>query len=163
MPPDTLTEYQETGSISNAAIRHLINGESARYALYQHYLQAPSIEFARALLAELTVLYLANYEHGGDDMGTDELRLAGYLIGLHQDVSDSLLLWKTKQLTFDTACGVDIQLVVFAGVEPTIAYLKEQRSDEATKALAYIEVCKNSGDFDLLAEYFSPDNLPYWI
>lgn len=163
MLPDALTEYKESGSISSATIHRLINVENAGFELSQHYRQEPSIGFARTLLAELTTLYLVNYEHGGTDMGTNRLRLAGYLIGLHQDVNDSLLLWRTKQLSFDTACEFDIQLVVFAGVEPTIAYLKEQRSEEAAKALAYIETCETGGDFDLLEDYFSPDNLPYWV
>ncbi|MBO2008000.1 hypothetical protein [Hymenobacter negativus] len=160
---DALTEYKETGSISSEAIHRLIQVDGARFELYQHYLSEPSIDFARTLLAELTALYQAYYEHGGEPMGTDELRLAGYLIGLHQDVSDSLLLWRTKQLSFDTACEFDIQLVVFAGVEPTISYLKEQPNKEAAQALEYIEVCKSGGDFEHLTAYFSPDNLPYWI
>ena len=163
MLPDALTEYQQTGSISAATLHRLIDADGARFELYQHYLQEPSIGFARALLQELTALYKTQYARGGDAMGTDELRLAGYLIGLHQDVSDSLLLWQTKQLSFDTACEFDIQLVAFAGAEATIAYLREQPGEEAAKALAYMEACKKSGDFDLLADYFSPDNLPYWI
>ena len=163
MPPDALTEYAKTGRISSAAIHHLINADAAGFELYQHYRQEPSIGFARTLLAELTALYQATYANGGDAMGTDELRLAGYLVGLHQDVRDSLLLWRTKQLNFDTACEFDIQLVVFAGVEPTIAYLKEQQSEEAAQAVAYIEGCQTAGDFDLLEAYFLPENLPYWI
>lgn len=85
-------------------------------------------------------------------MGSEELMFAGYLLGLHQDVRDSLLLWHTKQLDFDTACGFDIQLVVFAGVEPTLAYLKEQPEPAAAAAVAYIEACKKGGDFADLAD-----------
>jgi hypothetical protein len=163
MLSDALTEYQQTGTISAAALHRLSTMDGARFALYQHYRQEPSIGFARTLLEGLTALYKAGYSYGGEAMGTDELRLAGYLIGLHQDVSDSLLLWRTKQLSFDTACEFDIQLVAFAGAEATITYLGEQPGEEAAKALAYMQACKKSGDFDLLADYFSSENLPYWI
>lgn len=102
------------------------------------------------------------YTYGGPAT-TQGLRLAGYLIGLHGDVSDALALWRTKQLTFDTACEFDIQLVAFAGIDPTLAYLQTLPDPDAASAVDYLQQCQAAGDFDSLAEYFSPNNLPYWI
>jgi hypothetical protein len=126
------------------------------------YRQRPNRTFARALLAQLSANYVAAYSQSGAAT-TEGLRLAGYLIGLNQDVRDSLLLWRTKQFTFDTACKFDIQLVAFAGVQQTIAYLQTLADPEAAQAVVYLQQCNASGDFDNLADYLSPHNLPHWL
>jgi hypothetical protein len=161
-----LAEYETTGRISAAALAQLTDesDESAEMGnqLYLHYRQQPNIAFARALLADLSARYVTAYTQGGPAT-TEGLRLAGYLIGLHQDVRDSLLLWRTKQLTFDTACEFDIQLVAFAGIKQTLAYLQSLPDLEAAEAVTYLQQCQAGGDFDTLEDYFSPDNLPYWL
>jgi hypothetical protein len=161
-----LAEYKTTGRISAATLTQLTDesDESAEagHQLYLHYRQQPNIEFARTLLAELSTRYVTAYTQGGPAT-TEGLRLAGYLIGLHQDVRDSLLLWRTKQLTFDTACEFDIQLVAFAGIDHTLAYLRSLPDPEAVEAVDYLQQCQAGGDFDNLEDYFSPDNLPYWL
>lgn len=166
MESDILAEYETTSQISAVTVAQLTDesDESAEagHQLYLHYRQQPNIEFARALLAELSTRYVTAYTHGGPAT-TEGLRLAGYLIGLHQDVRDSLLLWRTKQLTFDTVCEFDIQLVAFAGITQTLAYLQSLPDPEAAKAVDYLQQCQAGGDFDNLEDYFSPDNLPYWL
>jgi hypothetical protein len=85
-------------------------------------------------------------------LGTNEnIKLCAYLLYRLGYVEDSLSIWKAKSTNFDTECGVDIQLLVGAGVERTIAYLKEQNSQEAKDAGSYIEECVESGDFKNLA------------
>lgn len=69
----------------------------------------------------------------------------------------------TKTIDFDTFCAFDIQLVVFAGVNNTIDYLKTKNSDESKDALKYIEECKISGDFDNIENYFSESQSPWFI
>lgn len=166
MKSDILAEYETTGQISAVALTQLTaesdESEEAGHQLYLRYRQQPNIEFARALLAELSTRYVTAYTQGGPAT-TEGLRLAGYLIGLHQDVRDSLLLWRTKQLTFDTACEFDIQLVAFAGITQTLAYLQSLPDPEAAKAVDYLQQCQAGGDFANLEDYFSPDNLPYWL
>jgi hypothetical protein len=161
-----LADYETTGRISAADLAQLTDESdesvAAGYQLYLHYRQQPNIAFARALLAELTSHYVTAYTQGGAAT-TEGLRLAGYLIGLHQDVRDSLLLWRTKQLTFDTACEFDIQLVAFAGITQTLAYLESVPDSDAAEAVTYLRQCQAGGDFDNFAAYFSPDNLPYWL
>jgi hypothetical protein len=96
-------------------------------------------------------------------METETLMLSAYLLGLHQNVEDCLKIWKSKTTDFDTYCGFDIQLVVFAGVEKTIEYLKTNKSEESEDALKYIKECQKSGDFDEIEDYFSETELPWFI
>jgi hypothetical protein len=166
MESDLLVEYETTGRISAAVLAQLTDesdeSAAAGYQLYLRYRQQPNIGFARALLAALSTRYVTAYTQGGAAT-TEGLRLAGYLIGLHQDVRDSLVLWRTKQLTFDTVCEFDIQLVAFAGITQTLAYLQSLPDPDAAKAVDYLQQCQVAGDFDNLADYFSPANLPYWL
>ncbi|WP_426058423.1 hypothetical protein [Hymenobacter sp. B1770] len=159
-----LAAYEATGQLSEQALAELTDedGTGAGLRLYHGYRQRPNVAFARALLAELSARYMHAYAHGGPAT-MEGLLLAGYLIGLHGDVGDALVLWRTKQLTFDTYCGFDIQLVAFAGIDPTMAYLQGLPDPDAAAAVAYLQQCKEAGDFDQLADYFSPDHLPYWI
>jgi hypothetical protein len=165
MECELLAAYEATGQFSERALAELTDEEdesAASLRLYHCYRQRPNIAFARALLTELSRRYVQAYTHGGPAT-TQGLRQAGYLIGLHGDVGDALALWRTKQLTFDTACEFDIQLVAFAGVDQTLAYLQTVPGPDAAAAVEYLQRCQAAGDFDYLEEYFSPDNLPYWM
>lgn len=93
----------------------------------------------------------------------DDLMLAAYILGLHQQVEDCLLVWEAKQVDFDTYCALDIQLGPFAGVPETIRYLQTQNSEEAKAALKHVTACIKGGDFDELTAYYSEENLPWWI
>jgi hypothetical protein len=50
-----------------------------------------------------------------------------YFIG---DPADVPLMWEAKQIDMDTACGFDSQFMVGAGVDATIAYLREHAHHE---------------------------------
>ena len=81
----------------------------------------------------------------------ENIKLCAYLLYRLGHVEDSLLIWKAKSTNFDTGSGIDIQLIVGAGLERTIAYLREQNSQEAEDAVSYLEECVESGDFKNLA------------
>ena len=68
-------------------------------------------------------------------------------------VEDSLSVWRAKSCNFDTHCGIDVQFVCGAGLEPTKAFLRRDGSDAALDALGYLAKCEAVGDF----EGFSPD------
>ncbi len=89
--------------------------------------------------------------------------LACYIVGLHQQIADCLVIWNAKITDFDTFCAVDIQLAVFAGVAETIAYLETQNADEAKDALKYILKCNTAGDFENLASFYDKRKLPWFI
>ena len=46
-------------------------------------------------------------------------------------VEDSLRVWRAKLCNFDTHCGIDVQFVCGAGLEPTKAYLRHVGGDDA--------------------------------
>jgi len=87
--------------------------------------------------------------------------LAGFILGMHKQVQDCIKIWQAKKVDFDCYCGIDIQLVPFAGVDETISYLREQKTDEANKALEYVLACTKAGDFDDLNEYYS--GTPWYV
>jgi hypothetical protein len=143
MECNLLAAYETTGQLSEHAFAEIMDEDddsTAGLRLYRCYRQRPNIAFARALLTELSTRYVHAYDHGGRGT-TQGLRLAGYLLGLHSDVRDALALWRTKQLTFDTACEFDIQLVAFNGVIPTIAYLQTVPDPAAAAAVDYLQQC----------------------
>ncbi len=70
-------------------------------------------------------------------------------------VEDSLRVWRAKSCNFDTHCGIDVQFVCGAGLEPTKAYLQRIGTDDALDALGYLARCAAGGDF----EAFSPEQV----
>lgn len=57
-------------------------------------------------------------------------------------------MWRAKQTNFDTGCGFDVQFLVGAGVEETLAFLARSDDPAASKAAEYIARCAKGGDFD---------------
>ena len=90
----------------------------------------------------------------GESSGmTDELRLSALLLYKIGNVEDAPLLWEAKTVNFDTVCGLDIQLLVGAGVDETIAYLRDLGDEQSLGAVSYIEGCRATGDFNHLDTY----------
>jgi len=58
-------------------------------------------------------------------------------------VEDSLLVWQAKSCNFDTHCGIDVQFLCGAGLEPTKEFLRRGGSDDALDALDYIAKCES--------------------
>ena len=63
------------------------------------------------------------------------------------EVEDSLRIWQAKASSFDLMCGLDVQFLCGAGVEPTRGYLVDEDSDEAREALKYLDECIAADDF----------------
>ena len=70
-------------------------------------------------------------------------------------VEDSLRVWRAKSCNFDAHCGIDVQFVCCAGLEPTKAFLRRDGSDTALDALDYLAKCEAAGDF----AGFSPERV----
>lgn len=129
-----------------------------RKDLVNHFRRQPERAFARALVNNLVAQRRGDSDHGLHET----LLLACYLLGLARQVEDCLVIWEAKTTDFDTFCGLDVQLVVFAGADDTIAYLETQGSDEAREALEYIVKCNEAGDFLDLPSYFDTNTLPWF-
>ena len=116
--------------------------------------------FSIALLNKI----IAKRKDSDTEIGSsDNIMFACYLVGLCGQLEDSLLIWQAKKADFDTYCGVDIQLVVFAGVSKTVLYLKSLGTEESTEAVTYLQECWEAGDFDEIENYFSEEEEPYWL
>lgn len=156
---DLVTNYSQTKTMSENDVEQIRTDGELRSSLCRYFGVNRNREFALDLVN--TFIGLRKDPEKGILM--DDLMLACYILGLHQQIADCLLIWEAKNVDFDTYCGVDIQLMAFAGVAPTICYLQTLDSEEAQNALKYMTACFNGGDFDNLEYYFSPDNLPWWV
>jgi hypothetical protein len=83
----------------------------------------------------------------------ESIRLCGALLFLLAQVEDVGLLWEAKTANFDTMSGFDIQLLVGAGVIPTLAYLQQIEEEWAEDARLYLEECQQAGDFQHVERY----------
>jgi hypothetical protein len=156
---DLLANYHNTKTISDHGISHIQKNRELRSELCKYFRTNQDRTFAVDLLNSL----IERRKAPEAQISIENLMLGCYVIGLHQQIEDCLLIWKAKNVDFDAYCGVDIQLMAFAGILPTIDYLKTVNSNEAAEALEYFQGCLEEGDFDNLETYFSPDNLLWWI
>ena len=69
--------------------------------------------------------------------------------GLDEDV---LRIWDAKSSGFDLYSSLDVQFLCGNGLQNIKVFLKQQPSEAAAKALAYLKECEAAGDF----EEFSP-------
>jgi hypothetical protein len=83
----------------------------------------------------------------------ENLYWCAFLLWRVGDVRDVLALWQAKQTNFDTACGLDVQCLVGAGVNETVAYLRASPDAEAPNALDYLLKCREAGDFAELEDW----------
>lgn len=151
--------FDETSEIGTGAVAAFKTNELLRKELLEHFKANQNRIFAFFLLKSLTTAR----ENVSSDVAVEDLMLACYILGMHNHIEDSLVIWKTKCIDFDTYCGFDIQLVVFAGFQKTKSYFETAGDPEADKALEYITACYKLGDFDELTEYFSRDKLPWFL
>lgn len=157
-----IQEFDQTQTFNRETILAIENHEYIGRELVQYFLENKNREWALGFIKKAVEIRSEPYPKGYD-VGAETMMLSGYILGLHQNIEDCLEIWNAKTVDFDTFCAFDIQLVVFAGLEPTIAYLKQQHSEMAEKALQYIQDCKKAGDFDDLDEYYDLNTMPYFI
>ena len=124
-----------------------------------YLLTSPNREFTIALLNKV----IEKRKNSEEDGNGDNIMFACYLLGIHGHIEDSLLIWQAKTVDFDSYAYVDIQLVVFAGVDKTLKYFETLKTQESSKAIEYIKGCSDAGDFNDLENYFSKETLPWWI
>lgn len=157
-----LHELENSKPLSVETIHFVQNDDEIGKLLINHFRENKNRDLALKLLEKFSEIRNQPYPNNYD-IGSEALMLSAYILGLHQNIEDCLKIWNTKTIDFDTFCGFDIQLVVFAGVNSTIDYLKTINSDESEDALKYIEECKISGDFEDIENYFSEDQSPWFI
>jgi hypothetical protein len=160
MDVNKLIEYfHKDRTISDEMVDSIQNDNALRIDLVNYFREYKYREFTLALLDA----FIAIRRKPEGEMPAEDLMLACYLVGLHQQVEDSLTIWKAKNIDFDTYCGLDIQLVPFAGVSQTLEFLNSLSKEEAKKAFDYVSKCDQSGDFDSLEDYYSIEAMPWFI
>jgi len=156
---EVLTDFQNDKTITNEFVESIEENRQLRIELIEYFKTNQDRDFVIHLLEKM-VSFRKREDKG---MTGDSIMLGCYLLGLHQNIEDSIRIWNAKTTDFDTFCYVDIQLVPFAGLDTTIDYLKSLKSKEAEDALKYIMDCKASGDFDDLDSYYAKDSLPWYV
>ncbi len=155
-----LQHFHTENTISDEVVSLIIEDDNnLRSKLIYHFYVNKDRDFAISLLDK----FISIRKNPAGEMPAENLMLACYILGQHQQIEDCLKIWEAKNIDFDTYCGLDIQLVPFTGVLETITYLEEQNSPESIKALKYVKGCYECGDFDNLDEYFSKNKLPWFI
>lgn len=76
------------------------------------------VNLLRYLLRQETALHKESWGYD------DNLGLAALLLAGHGDVGDVWSIWRAKGANFDTGIGLDVELLLGAGVEPTVAYVR---------------------------------------
>ncbi|MDD9266171.1 hypothetical protein ACFPES_03900 [Paenibacillus sp. GCM10023248] len=66
---------------------------------------------------------------------------------------DTLQIWMAKNIDFDTGCYIDGELLIGAGLEETISYLKTLKTAEADKELDYLANLETNGRDKVLEFY----------
>lgn len=152
-----IEKFKSTNSFSDDDLLEIRATRALRLDLIEYFKVGKDRHFALSLLDKFIELR----KDPKNEISIDDLMLAGFIVGMHKHVEDSLKIWEAKRVDFDAYCGVDIQLLPFAGVEQTIIYLKTQTGTEAKEALAYVTACADGGDFDELEGYYN--SLPWWV
>ena len=154
-----LENFHREKNIRQDVIDAIESDRELRVEFVNYFRNNNDREFVLHLLDKMTSIRKAD----ANKLSGDSLMFACYILGFHNQVDDCIKIWDAKATDFDTYCYIDIQLVPFAGVEETISFLKQQNTDKAKKVLEHIEACHKAGDFDNLDEYYSKDNLPWWV
>jgi hypothetical protein len=123
-----------------------------RDAVY-HAIYAANDPADRSLI--IALLQHEMQEHRGGPGFNTSLLFCAFLLAIRRDVRDVLLIWEAKNVSFDTLCGLDVQLLVLAGPEETLRFLRADGSDAARAAVAYIEQGQAAGDFRDLEGYLA--------
>src|SRR5687768_5891680 len=128
MDIETLLEkYNTRHNFSDEEISAIRTEPTLRASLVNYFRVNRNRAFALALLDTFIELR----KDPVNEVSIDDLMLASFILGMHEKVEDSLKIWEAKRVDFDTYCGVDIQLVPFAGVDETVSFLQTRNDDEA--------------------------------
>jgi hypothetical protein len=116
--------------------------------------------FRKLLKIELEQRKLDIHEYCYDDYFENFYWCAFFIYRL-KDINDVDMLWKAKNVDFDSFCMFDIQFLAMDGIDKTIKYLSEKNDEDAMKALEYILGCKKAGDFDNMEKWYT-DKYTYY-
>jgi hypothetical protein len=153
-----LKEFSDNEKRLSPEMKALISNASFRENLYTAIHSNFRKDF-RCLLQDLLneeIIYRAKEDDTEDNDGrySENLYWCGlllYKVGAADDVN---ILWKAKNINFDTFCAFDIQFLIGAGLDKTIEYLQSKADEDSKNVLQYIIECKDSGDFSYMKTWY---------
>ncbi|MCU0443721.1 MAG: hypothetical protein MUE85_02305 [Microscillaceae bacterium] len=154
-----LADFTKTKTISEAVIQSLQSDEVLRIELQNFLRNNPNRAFATTLLEDL----MKKRQNNPLKTELEDLMYAAYLLGLHRQIEDCLKIWDCKNLDFDTYCGLDAELMLFAGWETTLNFLRKLPQANAQKAFQYLSELKQSNGVEDLDDYFSVKLIPWFV
>jgi hypothetical protein len=142
--------------LASGEAQQLLRDVRRRRALYAALHPTPDPLY-RPLLRALLVLEAA-YRKADDseeevENAFEHLYWCGFLLYEIGNVEDVMPLWRAKHTNMDTGCGFDIQLLVGAGIDETLAFLRAHDDEEHQEAAEYVEECLAAGDFEDMDEW----------
>jgi hypothetical protein len=158
--PEALDRFAADNILTLDLLRLLEDEQNSSPAIVEYFRQRSNRELLLTLLNKL-IEYRDRPWGSEDPISVVPMMFVSYLLGLHQQVEDCLRIWDAKTVDFDTYCGFDIQLVVFAGLEKTVTFLKQQDPEDVDDILTYILDCGKEGAFQHLDTYFKSKGYYY--
>lgn len=151
-----LEEYLSNENKLSPEIEKMIGNASFRASLYKEIDANFQIKYHSLLLDLLKqeMIYRAKDDENNDDEYFENIYWCSLFLYKIGDIEDVNILWKAKNIDFDTFCGFDVQFLVGAGVNETIKHLQSKTDKDSTEALQYILGCKDAGDFSYLDEWY---------
>jgi hypothetical protein len=123
-----------------------------------HHDQVKSI--FRAEMAFRREIYQASDHDNGDfEQYYENLYWSAYLLSRIGDPSDVPMMWEAKNLDFDAYSGFDVQFLLGAGSEATLAYLRQNGREDIAEALTeYPELSEDRQEWETWRHgYFYPE------
>jgi hypothetical protein len=157
--PIILADFEKNQGISQSVMDSIQQDEVLRIELQNYFRNFPNHQFALSLLQAF--ITLRQTKHSA--LPIEDLMYAAYLLGLHQQIEDCLKIWEAKNLDFDTYAGLDIELMLFGGVDATLNFLELHPEPAAQKAQQYILKLVDTVQFDNLNDYFSLKLIPWYV
>lgn len=146
--------------------RSVLADPERRARLYEEMHADQSSALAPLLRASLT--HEIEYRRSGqsqelEDDTFEQIYWCALLLSGLGFVKDILPLWRAKQTNFDTGAAFDVQFLVGAGLEESLAHLDSLDDPESSRAARYLRESAVAGDFDDLGSwrawrrsYFAP-------
>lgn len=141
-------EFKLQRELSETSVQHILENGALKLELL-----AAAHDLERRALSQWLLRHFILLRKSDQEVTCDDLVFAALMLGEHRQVEDCLLIWEAKECDFDTYCGLDIQTMVFSGIERTESFLREQKTEQAQRALHYVLDCLKAGDFEDLTNY----------
>ena len=136
---NTISVYNKEKVLSTEQLTSLYQ-VSFQKELINYLQQNPNRNFALYFMNDVIKRRMRNDEFSDGEY----IAYAAYMLAIHKDPEDSLLIWEAKEIDFDIYCFLDIQLCLGAGLDETLNYLQDSKHINSKSLSNYILECVNA-------------------